>query len=99
MPSEFEVAIYDALNTSATRLANPNAEDAHSKNVAQIFAAAWNGVAFRLRAASAYDEEFRASIARSRSPPAAERWAQERALFGCILSALPTSVSRAGPNR
>jgi hypothetical protein len=40
VPLEFDVAVYDALNASATRLANPNAEYARSKNVAQIFAAA-----------------------------------------------------------
>jgi hypothetical protein len=88
LPAEFDAETYDALNARAAGLANPNAEDARSKNVAQIFAAAWNGVAFRLRAAFAYDEEFRASIAQSVSPLPPERFIQERAFFGCAVSAL-----------
>src|SRR5438105_15424268 len=84
LPSDFDVATYDALNDCAAAFANPNAEDAHSKNVAQVFAAAWLGVAFRLRAAFADDKEFRASITQAGvSPLPAERYIQECAFFGC----------------
>lgn len=89
LPSEFDVTKYDSVNERAAKIANPNIpSEPTKKNAWHAYASAWNGVAFRLRATVDYHEEFTRSIVKTTSPGGDERYIQERALFGCVVSAL-----------
>lgn len=89
LPLGFDVASYDSVNERAAAIANPNDPTAPSKKNSWFsYASAWNGVAIRLRSAVEYDHEFAGLIARGTAPGHDDRYAQERALFGCLTSAL-----------
>lgn len=88
-PADFDTASFDAINDQVASIANPNDLAAPwKKNAWFSYGAAWNGLAYRLRSAVEYNEEFGRLIALSTSPPPDERYSQERALFGCIASSL-----------
>jgi len=88
-PADFDTASFDAVNDQVASIANPNDLAAPwKKNAWFNHGAAWNGLAYRLRSAVEYNEEFGRLIALSTSPPPDERYSQERALFGCIASSL-----------
>jgi hypothetical protein len=88
-PESFAIAAYDEVNMQVAKMADPNDATApEKKNIFHVFASAWNGVGYRLVVALDYDREFRVSIAKSTAPPTKERLIQERALFGCLASAL-----------
>ena len=88
LPSGFDVASYDRVNEQAAVLANPNDASAPWKQDSWFgYAAAWNGFAIRLRAAIEYDVEFARLISVSTAPEQEVRYEQERALFGCVVSA------------
>lgn len=86
LPSEFDVTTYDSVNERAAKYADPNVPA--MKNAWHVYASAWNGVAFRLRAAMDYHQDFAQSIVKSTAPAGEERNIQERALFGCAAAAL-----------
>lgn len=89
LPVGFDVASYDQVNDRAASIANPNDTTAPwKKNSWFSYASAWNGLAIRLRSAVEYDQEFGRLIVLSTAPPQEERYFQERALFGCVASAL-----------
>lgn len=89
MPVGFDVASYDEVNDRVALIANPNDAAAPWKRNAWFgYAAAWNGLAYRLRSAIEYDEEFGRLISLGTAPPRDEHYAQERALFGCVAAAL-----------
>ena len=89
LPVGFDVAAYDRVNDQAVLIANPNDTTAPWKQNSWFgYASAWNGLAIRLRSAVEYDAEFGRLIAPSTAPGQEERYNQERALFGCIASAL-----------
>jgi len=92
LPSSVDVETYDAISMCFATLANPNGDSStqQEKNTHALFAAAWNGVGYRVAAAVAYDAEFRQSIAKGGAPGSDERFIQERALFGCTASCLST---------
>lgn len=85
-PESFPVGTFDQVNARLAKIADPNIPE--KKNIFHVFASAWNGVGYRLVVALDYDREFRESIKKSTAPPAIERLIQERALFGCVASAL-----------
>ena len=90
-PNGFDVSSYDQVNERVAKAADPNnATTPWKRNAWFSYAAAWNGVAVRLRSAVEYDEEFAGLIAATTAPPHEERYAQERALFGCVAAALST---------
>jgi hypothetical protein len=89
LPPEVDVAIFDSINQLIARIANPNAPaNSSKKTIWHAFASAWNGVAFRCRAASEYDAEFQKLILMTTWPGGDVRYKQEVALFGCVNSAL-----------
>ena len=89
LPSDFDVKKYDSINERAAKISDPNdLSRPTNKNTWHTYASAWNGVAFRLRATFDYHEEFAQSVAKTSAPGGNERYIQERALFGCVLSAL-----------
>jgi hypothetical protein len=89
MPDGFDLALYSDINERVAIIANPNDPAALWKRNAWFgYAAAWNGLAYRLRSALDYDAEFGGLIELGTAPPREEHYAQERALFGCIAAAL-----------
>ena len=52
------------------------------------FAAAWNALAYRYRAAYEYDQEFNEAMQAGDAPPAEERYRQERTLFAFFSAGL-----------
>ncbi|MEO5573797.1 MAG: hypothetical protein ABIR48_04860, partial [Gammaproteobacteria bacterium] len=46
------------------------------------FASAWNGIAYRVRAASDYHNEFHRLVTISNKPPFEGKFHQDRAIFG-----------------
>lgn len=89
LPSNFDGAAYDAVSPKIARLTSREDGLARSKSANQTFASAWNGVGYRIKATLQYDVDFRAALAAGGSGPAgAERFNQERALFGCATSAV-----------
>lgn len=89
LPCGFDVASYDSVNDHAAVIANPNDPTAPSKkNSWFCYASAWKGLAIRLRSADEYNHQFADWIARGTAPEQEVRYAQERALFGCLTSAL-----------
>lgn len=88
LPPGFDVASYDSVNEQAALLANPNDTSVSLKQDSWFgYSAAWNGFAIRLRSVIEYDAEFGRLIAISTAPDEELRYLQERALFGCIVSA------------
>jgi hypothetical protein len=83
-PAGLPLAEYDAVNERVSRRASGN------KDVWHGFASAWNGVAYRLRAAHEHADGFRASISASSAPEPNERYRQDHDLFGFVVSALST---------
>lgn len=83
-PARLPLAEYDAVNERVSLRASGN------KDVWHGFASAWNGVAYRLRAAQEHAEGFRASISASSAPEPNERYRQDHDLFGFVVSALST---------
>jgi hypothetical protein len=91
LPLGFDVASYDGVNEIAAVIANPNDKAAPWKQNSWFgYSAAWNGFALRLRSATEYDAEFGNLISISTAPNQEIRYAQERALFGCITSSYST---------
>jgi hypothetical protein len=89
LPAAFDAAAYDAVSPIMARLTSRNDGLARSKSAYQTFASAWNGVGYRITATVQYDVDFRAALAAGGSGPAgAERFNQERALFGCATSSV-----------
>jgi hypothetical protein len=89
LPNCFDVVSYDLVNKRVASIASPNEAQAPGKKNAWFgYASAWNGLAIRSRSAVEYDEEFARLITLGTSPPHEDFYAQERALFGCIASAL-----------
>ena len=89
LPIGFDVASYDKVYALAAVIADPNDAAAPWKQNAWFgSASAWNGLAIRLRSTIEYDAEFGRLITLSTAPAQEEHYAQERALFGCIASAL-----------
>ena len=89
MPVGFDLSLYNDINVRAALIADPNDAAAPWKRNAWFgYSAAWNGLAYRLRSALEYDEEFGRLIALGTAPPREEHYAQERALFGCVAAAL-----------
>jgi hypothetical protein len=89
MPVGFDVASYDEVNDRVALIANPNDPAAPWKRNSWVgYASAWKGLAFRLRSAVGYDREFGRLISLSTAETHEVRYAQERALFGCVAAAL-----------
>lgn len=84
MPPMFSVPTYDGINKHLSKYMKSHELQWRS------FASAWNGIAYRARAATEYDEEFTRLIAISSSPSPEERFQQENALFGFCVCALST---------
>lgn len=83
LPSDFPLGPYD----SAAQLVRKHAPSEAWRE----WAAGWNGVAYRFRAAAEYDETFTSSYRQHSATPAFhERFRQEAALFGFFVSALST---------
>jgi len=88
-PNEVDPTPYDSINRAVAGFANPNADtSAERQNTWFAFASAWNGLAYRLISAGEYHDLFIDSIKKSTSPPADERFRQEKYLFGFSMSAL-----------
>jgi hypothetical protein len=90
LPDTFPTQIYDGVSTKVAWLTSQK-DDATArltKNVYPAFGSAWLGVAYRITAVVRYDVEFRKSIANNPGPAGEERFIQERALFGCFVSAV-----------
>ena len=75
MPPDFPLAAYDSIAKRVSNL-NEQAWNGHAN--------AWNGVAFRFRAAASEDERFTVEISSGNG----ERHAQEDALFGFFYNAI-----------
>lgn len=89
LPSDFNVSAFDGVHQLSKVIADPNdSADPAKRNVWLGYSTAWTGVAVRLRATFDYNEHFVQSISRSTAPPHEERYFQERALYGCLSSAL-----------
>ena len=75
MPADFPSAGYEELHKRVVKL--------HSKPAYGHFAGAWNGISYRFNALADYDEAFTQSIStHGPAPNPAERYRQERDLFG-----------------
>jgi hypothetical protein len=89
LPDSFDVESYDQVGRQSTLVADVNdASNPLKQNAWRGFSMAWNGMALRLRAMQEYDEEFRRQIALGTAPPHEAYFAQEKAHFGCVVSAL-----------
>jgi hypothetical protein len=86
LPAGFDSVTYATLHQRFASFATgPQAQ------VWRVFAAAWNGIAYRLRSADEQRRILGASLRRSAAPPPDERYTQEQALFvffGSAASAL-----------
>jgi hypothetical protein len=81
-PAALPIAEFDAVNERVSRRSSGNGDVWHG------FASAWNGVAYRLRAALEHEVAFTASLSRSSAPPPDERYGQDHDLFGFVVSAV-----------
>ena len=89
LPDGLDVPTFDEVSIRMAELANPNdSSSPWKRNVHHAFASAWNGVAFRFRAAFEYDQEFRRLISLTTSPGGDERFHQETALYGSVGATL-----------
>jgi hypothetical protein len=84
LPDEFDVATFDAVSKLLGAFGETHPSERSS------FAAAWNAVGFRFRAAYDYSREFTASISQSVGPGGDERYRQDHCIFGFTTSALST---------
>lgn len=83
-PAALPLVEYDAVSEYVSRRASGNEDVWHG------FASAWNGVAYRLRAAHEHADGFRVSISASSAPEPNKRYRQDHNLFGFVVSALST---------
>lgn len=82
IPPPFGVATFDQVSRNSARF-----KDSHFDEW-RTFAAAWNAIGFRQRAACDYNSEFPASINISAMPGGEDRYRQDHALFGFAVSQL-----------
>jgi len=86
MPADFPSAGYEDLHKRVAQL--------HFKTGYEHFAGAWNGISYRFNALADYDEAFTQSIsAHGPAPDPAERYRQERDLFGFFSNGFSTFES------
>jgi hypothetical protein len=89
LPEEFDAKAYDTVNDRVRVIADPNAVGPPWRRSAWFgYAAAWNGLAYRLCSAAQYDAEFGLLIEKGTAPSRPDHYAQERALFGCVTACL-----------
>lgn len=92
MPVGFDVASYDQAYDRVSLITKPTDPNdplkVLKKNSHSSYISAWKGLAIRMRSTVEYDQEFRQLIVLNTAPPLEERYSQERALFGCVASAL-----------
>jgi hypothetical protein len=81
-PTALPLADFDAVNERVSQQA------VHDKDLWHGFASAWNGVAYRLRAALEHASSFALAISASSAPPPNERYRQDHDLFGFVISAI-----------
>jgi hypothetical protein len=95
MPADLAVAPYEAIFERVTdNQRGPRHARGEPTSAWEQFAAAWNGLAWRYSTCAAHDEAFTRSIGRHGDPtPAAERYIQERELFGFFVTGLATIES------
>ncbi len=85
MPSDFPSGAYEAIHLRIVPRADTN------KSAYDQYAGAWNAIAYRYNAFGEYDDLFSASISEhGASPNAAERYRQERDLFGFFNNGFST---------
>jgi hypothetical protein len=85
VPAALPVLEFDSVNERVSQRCSAN------KDAGRGFASAWNGVAYRLRAALDHAQAFSVSVAKSTGPPPEERYRQDHDLFGfavCGVSAI-----------
>ena len=89
LPQGFDATSYATVWRHAALIADPNdATKPSMQNAWFAFGSAWTGMVYRLRAARDFSDDFGRLIAISTAPPDEDLYLQERALFGCIVSAL-----------
>ncbi|MGH7373949.1 MAG: hypothetical protein ACREJY_06960 [Candidatus Rokuibacteriota bacterium] len=81
-PSSLPLAEFDTVNERVSQ------RRSGSKDIWHGFASAWNGVAYRMRAALDHEEGFAKSVTNSSAPPPDERYRQDHDLFGFVVSAV-----------
>ena len=85
LPESFDIEAYDGVLMHAPLIADPGGPH---RNAFFVFSQGWNGLAFRLRAMVEQDREFQEWVGRSTIAPPEDFYQQERALYGCVASAL-----------
>ena len=89
LPQGFDATSYATVWRHAALIADPNdATKPSMQNAWFAFGSAWTGMVFRLRAARDFSDDFGSLVAISTAPPNDDLYLQERAIFGCIVSAL-----------
>jgi hypothetical protein len=90
LPDAIDVRTYDGLSGKVAWLAHQNDDAVGSPvdDAYRAFGSAWLAVGYRVAAVARYDAEFQVVIARNPGPAGEDRFIQERALFGCIASAV-----------
>lgn len=80
-PPGFNAAAYEAVHQQVSNL------NMGPTNELYLYGSGWNAVVYRYRAALEHEERFTSLISVSASPVPEDRYAQEQALFGFIVSA------------
>lgn len=80
-PPGFNAAAYDAVHRQVSNL------NLGATNEWYLYGSGWNAVVYRYRAALEHEERFTSLVSVSASPRPEDRYAQENALFGFIVSA------------
>jgi hypothetical protein len=86
-PPGFNAEAYDAVHRHVSNL------NTGPTNEWYLYGSAWNSVVYRYRAALEYEQRFTSLVGVSAAPPPEDRYAQEHALFGFIVSAASTVES------
>jgi hypothetical protein len=82
LPAAFDKSAFAEVNLALSSHAN-----APTAKTWRVFAAAWNGIVYRLRDADERCRWLSSSLRESSSPPPEERYLQEAAIFGFFSSA------------
>jgi len=82
VPTSLPVAEFDSVNERVAQRSSGN------EDIWYGFASAWNGVAYRMRAALDHERAFTTSVAGATAPPIEERYRQDHDLFGFVVSAV-----------
>src|SRR5207253_5630426 len=90
LPGGVNVDTYDDLSGKVAWLAHRKGDAVGSAgdNAYRAFGSAWLAIGYRVAAVARNDAEFQTAIAKNPGPAGEDRFTQERALFGRVVSAV-----------